>query len=122
MLRNKFYRTLSSDKQAIDAIESRVLINTDDSIFEGHFPNVPVVPGVCMLQMIKEQLEDRMGRPLQLVTAGNLKFLSVINPLENPELTINISYSKGDNGFIKADGAITDSGKTFFKIAKAIYK
>ncbi|TAH41504.1 MAG: 3-hydroxyacyl-ACP dehydratase [Bacteroidetes bacterium] len=122
MLRNKFYRTLSTDKQTINEIESQVLINIDDPIFKGHFPEVPVVPGVCMLQMIKEQLEDRLGSPLQLVKAGNLKFLSVINPLENPELSISISYRKSDDGFINADASITYSDKVFFKLAKAIYR
>jgi len=122
MLRNKFYRTLFLDKQVVGSIESRVLINLEDPIFEGHFPDVPVVPGVCMLQMIKELLEDRIGKPLQLLKAGNLKFLAVINPRLNSELSISISYVSGDDGNISADGSITDADKVFFKIAKAVYK
>ena len=122
MLRNKFYRTLSIEKQTVGQIESRILINIDDPIFKGHFPDVPVVPGVCMLQMIKEQLEDRFGKSLQLLKAGNLKFLSVINPRENAELSISISYDTDEDGKISADGSITDADRTFFKIAKAVYK
>ena len=122
MLRNKFYQTLFVDKQVVGSIESRVLINLEDPIFEGHFPGVPVVPGVCMLQMIKELLEDRIGKPLQLLKAGNLKFLAVINPRLNSELSISISYVSGDDGNISADGSITDANKIFFKIAKAVYK
>ena len=42
-----------------------ISINAAHPIFEGHFPGQPVVPGVCMIQMIKEMMESIEGKPLQ---------------------------------------------------------
>lgn len=122
MLLNSFYKILHSEKQVSGLVKSHIRINTTDPIFEGHFPSVPVVPGVCMLQMIKEHLEIELRTNLQLSKAAGLKFLAVINPLENPELIIQIAYSINPDMSITADGSISASDKIFFKIAKAAYK
>lgn len=68
-----------------------VELNPDHSIFAGHFPGQPVVPGVCMLQMIKEINELNCGKKLQLIKADYLKFLAVIDPLKNP--TVIVSFT-----------------------------
>ena len=35
----------------------QVMLNPQHAIYNGHFPQQPVVPGVCMLQIIKECIE-----------------------------------------------------------------
>lgn len=35
----------------------QVMLNPQHAIYSGHFPQQPVVPGVCMLQIIKECIE-----------------------------------------------------------------
>lgn len=75
-----------------------------------------------MLQMVKEQLEDKLGRSLQLTKAASLKFLSVINPLENPRLSVQVSYTLGTDGSVIAEASIFEAEITFFKLARAVYK
>lgn len=113
---------MSVEIEGVNNIRSRLKVNADDPIFMGHFPSLPVVPGVCMLQMVKEQLEDHLGQSLTLLRAANLKFLAVINPLENSELTTQISYSKDVEGVLTAEASISDGEKIFFKLVKAVYK
>ncbi len=122
MLRNKFYKTLSVENEVLNSVRSLVEINASDPIFTGHFPSVPIVPGVCMMQMIKEKLEDQLNRPLQLTKAAGLKFLAVINPFVDPNLTIHVSYSTETDGTVIAEGSISTSDKTFFKLSKAVYR
>jgi len=121
MLRDQFYNILSVQKQGLSSVAVEVKLNAADPIFKGHFPSVPVVPGVCMLQMIKETLEEQVESSLQLSTAASLKFLSVINPLENPELSIRVDYRSESDGTITAEGSIISSEKIFFKLVKAVY-
>ncbi|MFT4024998.1 MAG: 3-hydroxyacyl-ACP dehydratase, partial [Flavihumibacter sp.] len=52
--------------------------NADHAIFGGHFPGQPVVPGVCMIQMVQEVMETALGRRMQLVSSGSIKFLQFI--------------------------------------------
>ena len=75
-----------------------------------------------MMQMIKELLEESIQKSLKLTSAGNIKFLSVINPIENPEIEIEVKYIVAEDGTYWADGSIFINNSPCFKIVKAIYK
>ena len=60
-------------------------LNPDHFIFKVHFPGEPVTPGVCLQQMAVELAEESVGRPLALVYVKNVKFLSVVSPLQTPD-------------------------------------
>ena len=121
MLRENFYTILSSENSE-NAAKVFVRLNANHDIFKGHFPQIPIVPGVCMMQMVKELLEDKTKTTLQLQSCANLKFLSVINPLENPEVQIDIKFSKVENGYLISEGSISNASEIFFKISKSLYK
>ncbi len=122
MLRDHFYKVVSFESQGLNSCRSTVHLLRESPVFEGHFPSAPVVPGVCMLQMIKEQLEEQTEKSLRLVRAANIKFLSIINPIENPDLVLDILYDFAEDGTITAEGSISFQDKVFFKIARAVYK
>lgn len=122
MLRDSFYTVLKTQQKDLITFRSTVVINKDHEIFKGHFPAFPVVPGVCMLQMVKELLEERIRKPLQLTQASNIKFLSVINPLETSQIEIEVKYIPDEDGVYRADGLIFINNSPIFKIVKAIYK
>lgn len=81
--------------QTIKAILS---INSGSTIFDGHFPGQPVVPGACMLQVVKDVLETALGHPVQLQKAGNIKFVSMIVPSLNDMIQLDISCKPIDDG------------------------
>ena len=62
-------------------------LNPSCFIYQAHFPGEPVTPGVCIMQMGKEVLEDALGKPLQVASVKNIKFLSVISPRETHSIT-----------------------------------
>ncbi|MFL1896172.1 3-hydroxyacyl-ACP dehydratase [Aquimarina sp. 2-A2] len=72
---------------------AKVHLNADSELFKGHFPNNPVTPGVCMLQIIKELTEERVGVPLFMKKASNVKFMAVINPDKHPDLVIANTFT-----------------------------
>jgi 3-hydroxyacyl-[acyl-carrier-protein] dehydratase len=72
---------------------ARLHLEATHSIFSGHFPGLPVVPGVCMVQMIKEVLEQILNRKTQLKTSRNIKFLNVIDPTVYPEVLTDLTFS-----------------------------
>ena len=105
MLLNSFFEikektnTESGDKVNISA---RLILNKSHPIFEGHFPNQPVVPGVCMIQMVMEILEKHLDTKLFLSTASNIKFLSVINPEVNNQLNADIQFKPSPSFEVEA--------------------
>ena len=110
---NSFYTILNS-KSEDSSVCTEVELNADHEIFTGHFPNLPVVPGVCQVQMTTEILSKELNRKLRLINANNIKFLAIINPKENSNLQFDITYSEED-GQIKAQNVISYDGKVFFK-------
>ena len=94
-------------------------INASHHIFGGHFPGHPVVPGVCMLQMIKEILETAVEKKTQLQKADFLKFLSVINPLENPAINVEFSYQEKEDAAVVVNGRLFKDAVTFLKFKAA---
>ena len=96
MLMNNFY-TVSDTVQGDNTVSHTVSFDAAHEIFNGHFPGQPVVPGVCMMEMVKEFLQQVMGKRLWLRNAGNVKFLQLITPDIQPE--INISWKESGGGY-----------------------
>src|SRR5687768_8406238 len=97
MLKNNFF-TLTVPLSGKDGVyKTTIALDKDHPIFKGHFPGLPVVPGVCMMAIVKELLEEAVNRPLQLLHTANIKFLSLINPLENETVDIELKYANGEN-------------------------
>ena len=122
MLKNNFFLLASPLTGGEGIIKATITLDKSHPIFSGHFPGMPVVPGVCMMAIIKELLEEKVHRKLTLQNAANLKFLSLINPLENESVDVEIKYASGENNSLVAEGAILTSELTFFKITRAVYQ
>ena len=90
-------------------------LDSKHPIFEGHFPDVPVLPGVTMMQMVKELLEYSMGNKLQIQKMGNMKFLQMIKPQETEMLDIEIDIIEDSEEYLKIKALITDKGVVCFK-------
>jgi len=78
----------------------QIELNPSHAIFEGHFPNNPITPGVCMIQIIKEITEDLVQEKLQLEKVSNVKFVAKINPFVHPKLDLKLNIAK-ENDEIK---------------------
>lgn len=79
------------DEQEVNAT---IQLNKDHDIFKGHFPGNPVMPGVCMIQIIKELTEKATAKKLFLSVSSNIKFMALINPEVNAVLKLSISVSE----------------------------
>ena len=114
ILLNDFFRISNTESSATE-IWAELFINGDHKIFEGHFPSQPVVPGVCMMQMIKEIVEHITGRQTNLVQAADMKFLAVINPRENNLINASIKYTIGESGAIQIVASLFKDELLHFK-------
>ena len=114
MLQGNFYTVLKNqtDNSSVNAL---LELNPDHHIFDGHFPQIPVVPGVCMMQMVKELVEDFTGRRLRLLRAEHLKFLTIINPRENKLLHAEILVTPNSQDIFQVTAAFFHQQTIFFK-------
>jgi len=121
MLKDNFFKLLKPVTAEGGSYKTTILLDRTHPIFPGHFPGLPVVPGVCMMAIIKEVLEEIVKRPLHLMQIANMKFLSLINPLENENVDVELKYTEGENNTLILEGSISTNNLIFFKITKAVY-
>ena len=99
MLIEELYKVTATENTS-EGILAKVHLNKDHAIFKGHFPGNPVMPGVCMIQIIKELTEETTGKNLFLAVSSNIKFMAIINPEKNPDLQLSIDITQ-ENGEVK---------------------
>ena len=98
-----------------DSVKAKITINENHKIFEGHFPGKPVVPGVCMVQIILEIMEDVVGKPVRLTESETIKFLTVMSPKENKEIDVSINYI-AEPGKFSINANLFSGAVIFFKL------
>jgi 3-hydroxyacyl-[acyl-carrier-protein] dehydratase len=117
MLQNDFY-TVENLHYGEGVISCSIRFNSAHEIFRGHFPGQPVVPGVCMMQIVKELVEQQAGSAFLVSAAPQVKFLQLILPDTEPEVTISWQEKeeggKAVNAVFKAgDAALFKMSATF---------
>lgn len=81
-----------------------IQLNPSHEIFKGHFPGNPILPGVCIVQILKEILMDQLDKKLILNHASSIKYLSFINPEVNSIINLDVELKEmgNDNVFCNA--------------------
>lgn len=99
---------ISDLKITDDTFEADININADHDVFKGHFPDKKVLPGVCLLRIVKDLAGKIADKELMLKEAKNVKFLHIIDPDVHRNIQIKGSFTLSDNN-------------TYTLITKALY-
>jgi 3-hydroxyacyl-[acyl-carrier-protein] dehydratase len=98
-LEDNFYKI-----HAIEQIENDYKIEVElmptHPIYAGHFPEQPVVPGVCTLTIIRECIGKILSKSVSFATIKECKYVSALIPEEGLKLIINLTLSA--DGGVKA--------------------
>jgi 3-hydroxyacyl-[acyl-carrier-protein] dehydratase len=115
LLQSKFYtiKSFAVEEQDIRAI---ININPAHGIFKGHFPGQPVVPGVCMIQIIKELTGQHLTATLKLNSAAQVKFLQLLVPEADQDIQVQISIKNAEEGEYSIAASLLQSGKAIMKM------
>jgi len=114
MLQGDFFH-ITTLQTADNTVAALLEINPAHALFGGHFPGQPVVPGVCMMQMVKEITEQVLGKATKLVKADQIKFLALLIPAENQPLRMELKLSARENGATGVDAQLLNEATVFFK-------
>ena len=101
MVLKDFYNVLSEEKTTDSKYSITILVNEKHEIFKGHFPGNPIMPGVCMIQIIKELTEKITQETLMIQTLANVKFMALINPEKNSELRLDLDITTTEDNLVK---------------------
>lgn len=101
MLLKDFYKIISIENTADSKYKAQIIINEKHDVFQGHFPGNPVMPGVCMIQIIKELTEQITTCSLFMESLSNVKFMALINPFVHPDLLLELDIIATDDNMVK---------------------
>lgn len=101
MLLKDFYKVVSLENTAENKHLVLIHVNAEHDVFKGHFPGNPIMPGVCMMQIIKELTEQISGSSLFMQSLSNVKFMALINPFNTPELRLELDISMTETDLVK---------------------
>lgn len=123
-LRNNLYTITEKN---VDGLTGHFVLALNPScfIYQAHFPGEPITPGVCIVQMGAELLEDLLGESLQkkveleICKVKNVKFLSVITPKETTVITYRMKKVEmsEDGSEVKAQMVVTSGDEAKAKIS-----
>ena len=100
MLLKDFYKIISLEQTNAQQFTAIILVNENHEIFKGHFPGNPIMPGVCMMQIIKEITGNITKSALIVQSLSNVKFMALINPFATPELRFELDITE-ENEVVK---------------------
>lgn len=116
-----FLYTIQNISEANNLVVATVELNEKHEIFKGHFPNQPLLPGVCMLQMVREVLEESLTDKLQLLKADDIRFTAMIDTGENKEIKFEIQYKQAEEKSINITAKILKQDAVVCCKVKASY-
>jgi 3-hydroxyacyl-[acyl-carrier-protein] dehydratase len=91
-------------------------LNASHRIYSGHFPDNPITPGVCSLEIIKELVGINFPTCGNLKEVKSIKFLSFINPRITPEITVDLQIIETSSGLWRVRGVLCADRKPAVKV------
>ena len=98
--KNKMLQGILYETIAVDTAGATVRLLPESPVFKGHFPGYPITPGVCLVEIALELMEEMAGQAgkVRLVAAKNIKFTSPVLPSEGMALRFNFSGGRPERG------------------------
>ncbi|MEN2398436.1 3-hydroxyacyl-ACP dehydratase [Flavobacterium sp. MC2016-06] len=121
MVLQDFYKILSEEKVSDSKYNFTILVNEKHDVFKGHFPGNPIMPGVCMIQIIKELTEAVTKSSLIIQTLANVKFMALINPEVTPELRLELEIVTTEDDLVKVKNTTYFNDTVALKLSN-VYK
>ncbi|MBN1599203.1 MAG: hypothetical protein JW894_12990 [Bacteroidales bacterium] len=98
-----------------EELSAELSLNIDHDIYKGHFPENPVTPGVCLVEITRQILSSVLKCELILRKAKDIKYRSAIIPPFGSGIIINIKYHKTDEG-IETSCTISENYNIYTKL------
>ena len=120
LLKDSFY-TILSDTKTETGFRFEIEIDKNHAIFEGHFPENPVTPGVVQMEIVKELLKYAKNRSLTLSSMPSCKFLAILNPQISSKISVDLELKDETEEGFRVNASFLDENTAYLKMT-AIYR
>lgn len=92
-----------------------VHIDKSHRVFEGHFPDFPILPGVYLIQMVKDSLNTFLPYNYRMKTASTVKYLKPVEPGKDHKLRLEIILTQGEESLLVSASTFMEDETVNFK-------
>ena len=92
-----------------------LLLNPDCDVYQGHFPDNPVCPGVFLIGMLKDCVRILTGRKVFVSSIKQCRLTSVATPAACPELKLTVSLQPTEGGGYDVAALLKDEARTYME-------
>jgi len=105
---------ITSVQQNDNELLAMVSLNEKNELFEGHFPNNPIMPGVLNIEILEKILDEKLKKQIKQI--NQIKFLKPVVPNQNEplEYKLEVSIKPENRTIVSVIGTIKDD--VFVKI------
>lgn len=93
MFEGDFYRIIAF-MPTEEGYMAEVELRADHPVYKGHFPEQPVVPGVCTMRVVRELTARAVGCDIWFDTIREAKFVSALIPCEGLRIVVEATLSE----------------------------
>ena len=79
-LQHHLYKIKKKSEEDEFTVIYTIVLNPESEIYKVHFPERPITPGSCLVEVAQELLENDLGESLCLKTIIDLNYFNPINP------------------------------------------
>jgi 3-hydroxyacyl-[acyl-carrier-protein] dehydratase len=109
--------SIVSENIADSQSDFTIRLNGSHPIYTGHFPDDPITPGVCIIQMAVDLFSRTMRGEYHLLKAKNVKLIQIIRPNEHPEVHYRLTWEKTEDGPFAVKVLVDGGEVTFSKMS-----
>lgn len=99
LLKDKFYKVVEETRVDDQNAVYRCELIADCDVYRGHFPEKPVCPGVCNIEMIKECAMMLTGKKLLIKGIKQCRLTAVAAPQVCPVVDVTVYATPIEGGY-----------------------
>lgn len=112
---NSLFTVLNQETEPLSA-NFKLRLNKDHPIYQGHFPQNPITPGVCSLEIMTQLTAANYSGFTRPKTVESIKYLGFVNPIATPEIKVELKIGKMEEGVWRVRGVLSAGGKPAVKM------
>lgn len=116
VLQNNLYN-ITGKELSDEGIMYNIHLNPKCFIYKAHFPEQPITPGVCVTQIVVELAEDALGYELEMTGVKNVKFLSVMTPRTQTEVTYVLTIKPQKDNIVRVQAVTKSDDEVYAKMS-----
>jgi len=117
IFKGDLYNISDSESHYLSSFCYSVSLNPGHKIYKAHFPGNPITPGACVVQIATELLSEHLSKEMILSEAKNIKFIKLINPLENGDVDFVFKTVTLEDDSVNASICVCKESLIFVKIS-----